>query len=60
MTLEKFEIETSVEVTENIVFNTEKEADNRAKALRRQELDVFLYKKIYTKKGELLETYLVG
>lgn len=53
----KFVIETT---TEKLEMDNEKVANNRLKDLRRQELDVFLIKEVYNKKGKLVETYLVG
>lgn len=57
MSVEKFEIETSTGV---IVLDTEKSANDRARDLRKQEQEVLVLKKLYTRTGKLKETYLIG
>jgi hypothetical protein len=55
--IEQFVIETS---TGNIVLPTEKKATERAKDLRKQDQEVMVFKKLFTKSGKLIETYLIG
>lgn len=57
MALEKFEVETS---SGTIHLDTEKLANERARDLRKNEHEVLVYKKVYTKKGEVKQIYLIG
>ncbi len=56
-TKELYKIETSSGIVE---VENEKQGELRARELRRQELDVFLIKEIYNKKGKLINSFLIS